>query len=51
MPPIVRATPLVADCRQALAEAAAYAREHFEDPPAISNWTWDASPAGAIAGA
>jgi xylulose-5-phosphate/fructose-6-phosphate phosphoketolase len=31
---------LIADCRAALAHAAAYAREHFEDPPDIRDWVW-----------
>ncbi len=35
-----RAPALVAECRQAIEKAGAYARAHFEDPPEISNWTW-----------
>jgi phosphoketolase len=29
-----------AACRTALQGAVAYAREHFEDPPEISEWVW-----------
>jgi len=36
-----RAAALTAECRGAIAQAAAYAREHFEDPPAIRDWVWD----------
>ena len=36
------AAALTADCRAAIARAAAYAREHFEDPPDIRDWVWGA---------
>jgi xylulose-5-phosphate/fructose-6-phosphate phosphoketolase len=35
-----RADTLIADCQTAIDQAAAYAREHFEDPPAIRDWVW-----------
>jgi xylulose-5-phosphate/fructose-6-phosphate phosphoketolase len=35
-----RASTLIAECEAAIARATAYSREHFEDPPEISNWTW-----------
>jgi xylulose-5-phosphate/fructose-6-phosphate phosphoketolase len=35
-----RAPALIAECRSALKTAVDYAREHFEDPPDIQNWTW-----------
>ncbi len=35
-----RATALTAECRAAIEHAAAYAREHFEDPPEIRDWVW-----------
>ncbi len=35
-----RAPELIAECRQTLEEALAYAHEHLEDPPAISQWVW-----------
>ena len=31
---------LLAELQAAIDSAVAYAREHFEDPPEISNWTW-----------
>jgi xylulose-5-phosphate/fructose-6-phosphate phosphoketolase len=31
---------LISECEAAIARATAYSREHFEDPPEISNWTW-----------
>jgi len=37
-----RAAALAADCRSAIATAAAYARAHFEDPPDIRDWVWEA---------
>ena len=37
-----RATALMADCRAAIGQAAAHAREHFEDPPEIRDWVWGA---------
>ena len=37
-----RAASLVAECREAIAKAAAYARTRFEDPPEISEWVWSA---------
>jgi len=38
----IRAASLAADCREAIAKAAAYARVHFEDPPEIRDWVWGA---------
>jgi len=35
-----RAPALIQMCDTLLAKAVAYSREHFEDPPEISNWTW-----------
>jgi xylulose-5-phosphate/fructose-6-phosphate phosphoketolase len=35
-----RAATLIADCRAAIDQAAAYARAHFEDPPEIRDWVW-----------
>ena len=35
-----RAPDLIAECRRELAEALAYAHDHFEDSPAISQWVW-----------
>ncbi|MGH9483063.1 MAG: phosphoketolase, partial [Terriglobales bacterium] len=35
-----RRQQLLAACSQAIADAVAYAREHFEDPPEIRNWRW-----------
>jgi xylulose-5-phosphate/fructose-6-phosphate phosphoketolase len=35
-----RAPALIAECRQAIEDAGVYARTHFEDPPEITNWTW-----------
>jgi xylulose-5-phosphate/fructose-6-phosphate phosphoketolase len=37
-----RAPTLISECEAAIARATAYSREHFEDPPEISNWTWTA---------
>ncbi len=37
-----RAATLIADCRAAIDQAAAYARAHFEDPPEIRDWVWSA---------
>jgi xylulose-5-phosphate/fructose-6-phosphate phosphoketolase len=37
-----RAPTLIAECRSRIARAAAYSREHFEDPPEIRDWTWTA---------
>jgi xylulose-5-phosphate/fructose-6-phosphate phosphoketolase len=34
------APTLISECEAAIARATAYSREHFEDPPEISNWTW-----------
>ncbi|HZT74618.1 MAG TPA: phosphoketolase family protein [Terriglobales bacterium] len=42
MPAGARRDELIGLCDAALREAAAYAREHFEDPPAIRDWTWTA---------
>ncbi len=35
-----RASTLISECEAAITRATAYSREHFEDPPEISNWTW-----------
>ena len=35
-----RAPTLISECEAAIARATAYSREHFEDPPEISDWTW-----------
>jgi xylulose-5-phosphate/fructose-6-phosphate phosphoketolase len=35
-----RAPELVAACEARIAEATAYAREHFEDQPEIRDWVW-----------
>jgi hypothetical protein len=36
-----RAPTLISECEAAIARVTAtYSREHFEDPPEISNWTW-----------
>ncbi|BCY09245.1 phosphoketolase [Actinoplanes sp. L3-i22] len=35
-----RAPALIAECDARIAEAAAYAREHFEDQPEIRDWAW-----------
>ena len=35
-----RVPTLISECEAAIARATAYSREHFEDPPEISNWTW-----------
>ncbi|UBU16023.1 phosphoketolase family protein [Nonomuraea gerenzanensis] len=35
-----RAADLVAQCEARVAEANAYAREHFEDQPEIRDWVW-----------
>jgi xylulose-5-phosphate/fructose-6-phosphate phosphoketolase len=35
-----RASGLVARCESMIAKAEAYAREHMEDMPEITNWTW-----------
>jgi len=34
------APTLISECEAAISRATAYSREHFEDPPEISNWTW-----------
>jgi xylulose-5-phosphate/fructose-6-phosphate phosphoketolase len=38
------AATLVEECRVAIEGAAAYAREHFEDPPEIREWVWTHLP-------
>ncbi|HWF83683.1 MAG TPA: hypothetical protein VG222_02505, partial [Vicinamibacterales bacterium] len=38
-----RAPELIAECRHTLEDALAYAHEHLEDPPAISQWIWPAA--------
>ena len=35
-----RAPALIAECEARIAEATAYAREHFEDQPEIRDWVW-----------
>jgi xylulose-5-phosphate/fructose-6-phosphate phosphoketolase len=35
-----RAPALLAECEARIAEATAYAREHFEDQPEIRDWAW-----------
>lgn len=35
-----RGPTLIYECEAAIARATAYTREHFEDPPEISSWTW-----------
>jgi xylulose-5-phosphate/fructose-6-phosphate phosphoketolase len=35
-----RAPDLIAACQRELDDALAYAHEHLEDPPAISDWVW-----------
>jgi xylulose-5-phosphate/fructose-6-phosphate phosphoketolase len=40
-----RAAPLIELCRASIAAADAYAREHLQDPPEISSWTWASDPA------
>jgi xylulose-5-phosphate/fructose-6-phosphate phosphoketolase len=35
-----RAPALIAECEARIAEATAYAREHFEDLPEIRDWVW-----------
>ncbi len=37
-----RAAPLVAECENLIQKAVAYSREHFEDPPEIRDWVWEA---------
>jgi xylulose-5-phosphate/fructose-6-phosphate phosphoketolase len=34
-----RAPNLISECEAVIARATAYSREHFEDPPEISDWT------------
>ena len=35
-----RAAELIDECQQNISKAVAYSKEHFEDMPEISNWTW-----------
>src|SRR5438067_59347 len=35
-----RAPTLIAACENLIAKAVAYSREHFQDPPEISDWAW-----------
>jgi xylulose-5-phosphate/fructose-6-phosphate phosphoketolase len=35
-----RAPDLIAECRRNLEDALAYAHEHLQDPPSISDWVW-----------
>ena len=37
-----KAEELIGKLTQLLAQATAYAHEHFEDPPEITNWVWEA---------
>jgi xylulose-5-phosphate/fructose-6-phosphate phosphoketolase len=39
-----RADAVIDRCNQELTRADGYARAHFEDPPDITNWTWQAQP-------
>ena len=39
-----RATALVAELQRRVDDAVRYAREHFEDPPEIRDWTWSDGP-------
>jgi len=41
-----RAQPLIDECRRLIDAAAAYAGEHFEDPPDVRDWIWTPVPAG-----
>jgi len=34
-----RAPALAQECENLIAKAVTYSREHFEDPPEITNWT------------
>jgi xylulose-5-phosphate/fructose-6-phosphate phosphoketolase len=36
-----RIATLTDELRQEIANAEQYARDHFEDPPEIRDWTWD----------
>ncbi|HUX67822.1 MAG TPA: phosphoketolase family protein [Terriglobales bacterium] len=40
LPESARQRELIAQCERAIAESVAYAREHFEDAPAIRDWVW-----------
>jgi len=40
MPAGARQEALIRACEQAVASSVEYTREHFEDPPAIKNWSW-----------
>ncbi|HEX5420746.1 MAG TPA: phosphoketolase family protein [Gammaproteobacteria bacterium] len=42
MPAGERRDALVAECKQAVEDAVAYAEQHFEDLPEIRDWTWPA---------
>jgi xylulose-5-phosphate/fructose-6-phosphate phosphoketolase len=35
-----RVPALISECEAAITRAIAYSREHFDDPPEISDWTW-----------
>jgi xylulose-5-phosphate/fructose-6-phosphate phosphoketolase len=35
-----RAPDIIAECQSRINESVAYAHEHLEDPPEISNWVW-----------
>jgi phosphoketolase len=37
---VARANDVTAELNRRVTEAVAYAREHFEDPPEIRDWTW-----------
>jgi len=34
---------LIAELQALITDAVAYSREHFEDRPEISNWTWQSA--------
>jgi xylulose-5-phosphate/fructose-6-phosphate phosphoketolase len=34
------ASALIQECNNLIARATAYSKEHFEDPPEITNWVW-----------
>ncbi|HVA63635.1 MAG TPA: phosphoketolase family protein [Terriglobales bacterium] len=40
LPESARQRKLIAECKQAVADSVAYARQHFEDPAGIRDWVW-----------
>jgi xylulose-5-phosphate/fructose-6-phosphate phosphoketolase len=38
-----RSAELIAECESLIVRAAAYARDHMQDPPEIANWRWPSS--------